>query len=239
MQQDNVFVEKNEIDLFKIFKTFKLHIKAVVLIMVISIVLGYAYTVAETKKYESTATMAVLYAGSENETNSGKYNFSYNVAETFVLFISERVVLDKVASKTGCDVETLKHNLTVKNSNLIIRVSYVDTNPQKARSILNEIINTAVRVANTKNIHGESEYNILANSLKVFSSASKANRISNSKKAILLALLIGILLSFIYLIICQAFDKHYRDVESIEEDLDLPVFATVPYYTFEERKHSR
>lgn len=232
-------IENEEIEIGKMLKQIKIHVKAIIVITIISMMLGYGYTITRTKMYVSKATMAVMYAGSENESQSGKYVFSANIVDTYVLFLSENVVLDKVSKKTGYSTGTIKNHLRVKSDNLIITLSYTDSNPKNAKIILDTIMDTAIKTANTKNKDGKPTYMLLSDGLKIFSKASKASPVSVLKKNMLVSFVVGIAISFGYILLSWLFDRKYKDVEEIEEDLDLPVFTAVPYYTFEERKRKR
>jgi len=239
MSQENFYIEEDEIDVSKIFKEFKAHIKAIAIIMVVTLLLGYIFTITRTKKYKSSATMAVMYTGATNESTYTNYSFSVNAVDTFVLFLSENIVLDKVEKKTGYKASKIKNNLTVENDNLIITLTYKDTNQKNAKIILDTVMNTAIEVANTKDKDGNPKYKMLMNNLQIFSSASKAKPISNLKRNMIIFFAGGLFLSCLYVLICWLLDRRYKDAEQIEEDLDIPVFTSVPYYRFDERKHKR
>lgn len=239
MAKNYVEVENVEIDFSKIFKQIKLHIKAITIIIMVALLLGYAYTATRTKKYESTATMAVMYTGGENESSYGKWTFSTNIVDTFVLFISENIVLDNVAEETGYTTEHLKKCFSVENKNLILYLSYTDTDPKQAENVLNIIMDTAISIANQEDASGKPKYEMLSDGLQIFSNASSATEVSMLGLNLLISFLIGCILAYLYVFICWIKDRKYKDTASIEEDLELPVFTSVPYYSFNERKHRK
>lgn len=236
--QDNNYMGNDEIDLSKLLKYFKAHIRAMIVIVIISLLLGYGYTATRTTVYKSNATVAVMYTGNGIESTSAKYAYSASIVDTYVLFLSENIVLDKVAEKTGYSVSEIKRNLDVKSDNLILSLSFKDTNKKNAKIVLDTVIDTAIDIANSQE-DGKPMYYLLTDGLKVFSSASEAKPIPILRRNMLIFFAIGILAAFGYVVLSWAFDRRYRDVEEIEEDLDLPVFTAVPYYTFEERKRQR
>lgn len=226
-----------EIDFVRFIEDAKIHYKMLIFIVIFALFLGMAFTVTKKRMYSSSATMAVMYVDSNTENNNNvNYAFSSNIVNTFVLFLSENIVLDKVSEETEIPVETLKSNLSVTSKDLIISLSYKDADPCIAHDVLNIIMETAIEIADEKNNSGKPVYSMLNGSLKVFSSASEAKPIPVFKRNMIIAFVCGCVVAVAYLFLLQLSDRKYRDAMEIEEDIQLPVFASIPYYHFEGEK---
>ena len=225
--------EEDAVDVMEVWTFVKKHLLGIIAIVVACLILGSAYSYFETPTYRSSATMAVMYDGTANESTAGKYTFSANIASTFVLFLSENVVLDEVSHITGYPVSTLKSHLRVQNTDLIIKLSYEDESPEKAQAILAYIMDNAILIADSVDENGAPRYKMLNNNLKSFSTASVASKVSHRQQHLMIAGVLGILLAGLYVLIGMLRDKTFKSAADIESLLNMPVLSQIPYYVFD------
>lgn len=237
LNKKSVSVAKEEIDLLLFLKNSVKHYKAIIAFILIFTLLGGFYASTLPPEYVTTSTMMVEYVGSSDESQSGKYAFSENIANTFALLITDNVVLNKVSKATGnkYSVSQIKSGLTVENERLLIHLKFKDTNKHNARIILNEVMKTAIKVADSKDKSGDPKYKILFDNLKILSEASSPKTISSSSKYIVFGFALGFVLSILYCVICILRDKKFNSAKQIEEILGIPVLTTVPFYNINGR----
>lgn len=233
MAYESKYKENDEVDLFDLFKVGLKKIRIVILIMVVSIVGGLIYSYFQEPEYKSTAVVAVMYDGTANESSTVKYAFSDNITNTFCRFMAENIVLDKVAKSSKYSVAQLKQNLEIQSSYLIINISYKDKNENTSKKILNDIVKTSMSIANSKDSSGEPKYKLLYDNLKVFSYASKPIKVSQDIKNLSVFVIIGLVISIIYIFIAYFSQKKFASITEVQELLEVPVLTSVPYYDFD------
>ncbi|MCQ2455469.1 MAG: Wzz/FepE/Etk N-terminal domain-containing protein [Clostridia bacterium] len=236
MQQYEKNSSEDVIDFLKIFKVFKINIKAVIAIVIVSLIFGIAFSATQKKTYTSTSSMAAMCSGTANDNSPEKYSFSANIAGTFALFIKQDIVINQVSEKTGIPTDTIKESLSSSADKLIINLSYKSEDPKTAQEVLTEIMKVSIDVANSKAEDGLSQYPMFEESLSILSSPSEAKAPSEIKHNMLYALIVGCVLAVLFVGIKWINDDRYKDPAEIETDLNMPVISTVFKYDFEERK---
>ena len=226
------FEEDDEIDLKEAFKVFLKYKKGFFAIVAVCTLLGVIYNFIKAPVYQSNATMAIMYDGANNESSSAKYVFSEYLCETVVIFIAEDVVMDKVAADYQVTSKAIKQGLSVSGESLIINLSYSASSPEASQSILNKIMETAIGVANEKNVDGTPKYKILNDNLCILSYAKEGEKVSSLFKMFVLAIGAGVLLGAAYVFICNAKNNKFRTTDEIEKELGLVVISSIPYYDF-------
>lgn len=207
--------------------------------------IGLTIALVEVPTYQSTGTMLVSYEStSQNLTQD--YTFSNYISNTFVVFLKENIVLDKVSERTDISVQELRDNLSVSNTALVIKVSYTNHDPEEARRVVDVVINTAQEVADTteKVLNEEGVlvdkpvYHLLYDNLKVFSPPKAGTRVSHVLRNTAIGFGAGVGVAFLYVLIRQMFDNTFKSSDEIERILNIPVLAGIPEYQFDDEKKS-
>ena len=214
------------------------HWIAILAFLVCCTAAGFIWSRVETPVYQSTGTMLVSYE-SGSATLTQDYTFSNYISSTYVSFIKEDVVMSKVSEKTNIPAGALKKATSVSNSNLIIKVSYSNSDKEKAQEIAQTIIDTAQEVANsTKEVDGVTKpvYHLLYENLTPLSAAKAGVKVSHTMRNTAIGLGAGVVLALAYVVIRELSDNTFKSTEEIERILDLPVLAGIPDYHFEDEK---
>ena len=216
------------------------HWIAIVCFIVACTAAGFIWSRVETPVYQSTGTMLVSYES--NTTNIAQdYTFSNYISGTYVVFLKEDVVLEKVADKLDNEVtiKQLRTNTSVKNDSLVLKVTFTASNRDTAKKVVQTIIETAQEVADTTYVENEVEkpmYHLLYDNLKVLSPAKDATKVSHTLRNTAIGLGAGVVLAFLYVLIRELSDHTFKSTEEIERMLNLPVLAGIPEYHFDDEK---
>ena len=216
----------------------KKHIIPIIAFIVVFTIGGYIVDRVLPPTYKSSGSMMVSYDSSSGAITSD-YTFSNYITSTYVAFIKEDAVLDKVSERVGVPTGTLKGKMKVTNTALLINVSYEDSDPDKAMEIANVIIDTAQEVADsTILVEGEEKavYHLLYDNLKVLTYAKKGGKVSHTTRDLAIGFALGIVLAFIYVVMMESFDNRFKSSEDLERTLGIPVLAGIPEYMFEDEK---
>ena len=211
------------------------HWIAILAFLVCCTAAGFIWSRVETPVYQSTGTMLVSYE-SGSATLTQDYTFSNYISSTYVSFIKEDVVMSKVSEKTNIPAGALKKATTVSNSNLIIKVSYFNSDKDKAQEIAQTIIDTAQEVANSVKDDGKPVYHLLYENLTPLSAAKAGVKVSHTMRNTAIGLGAGVVLALLYVVIRELSDNTFKSSEEIERTLNLPVLAGIPDYHFEDEK---
>lgn len=216
------------------------HWIAIVCFIVACTAAGFIWSRVEPPVYQSTGTMLVSYES--NTTNIAQdYTFSNYISGTYVVFLKEDVVLEKVADKLDKEftIQQLRSNTSVKNDSLVLKVTFTASNRDTAKKVVQTIIETAQEVADTTYIENEVEkpvYHLLYDNLKVLSPAKDATKVSHTLRNTAIGLGAGVVLAFLYVLIRELSDHTFKSTEEIERMLNLPVLAGIPEYHFDDEK---
>lgn len=202
---------------------------------------GFIWSRVEKPVYQSTGTMLVSYES--NTTNIAQdYTFSNYISGTYVVFIKEDVVLEKVSEKLNGEftIPQLRSSTSVKNDSLVLKISFSASDKETAKKVVQTIIETAQEVADTtyvdENGKEKPTYHLLYDNLKVLSPAKDATRVSHTLRNTAIGAGAGVVLAFIYIVIRELSDHTFKSTEEIERMLNLPVLAGIPDYHFDDEK---
>lgn len=221
--------EKNdEISIADLYGYVKSYIVYIVLISIIFGLGGYLYTKLMVKPvYESSATLIVNNRkdeGSSSITND-EINSAKNLANVYGIIIKSDAVMQPVVTLTESTLTSQalarKVTVTAVNNTQIIKVSVRDTNPEKARLYANEIINIAPEIIVDM---------VEVGSAKVVSYPQvPTSPVSpNTRMNVLIAGVMGLLLSSGFVVLRQLLDKTFKSVDDIEDELGVPVIGVIP-----------
>lgn len=215
--------EINLKDLFNYFLSKKLYIAIITLLVVL---LGLVYSnFFKTPMYKSYTTMLLTKESDSSTITSNDITLNRNLVDTYSEIIRSRKIASKVINNLRLDysVEKLKSRISVSsiNETEIIKITVVDEDSELAMDIANEI----ARVFKTEIVK---LYNI--QNVGVVDAAEEAGSPYNinAMKSLLLALIIGLVLSFGLVFVMYYFDTTIKSPEEVEEKVGISVIGRVP-----------
>lgn len=243
MRNDNTVLTIDEeqsegLSLKDIYYIAKKHIIVIAIIIFVCTLAGFIVDRVTPPTYSSRGSMMVSYEGSGTSITTD-YNFSNYITETYVEFIKENAVLDKVSEKVNIPVTTIKKQMDVSNKALLISVTYQSSDPDEAKTVANAIMDTAQEVADSVIIVDGNEkpvYHLLYDNLKVLTYAKKGTKKSHLTRDVGLGFAFGLVVAFLYVFLKERFDTRFKSAEEIEKTLGIPVLAGIPNYEFEDEK---
>ena len=121
--------EEEGLSILDIFHIIKKHIIVIVISFIALTAIGFVLGYTRKPKYTASTTMLVS-TNMEDVAITTQYSYSKAIADTFISFVKEPVVLKATAQELNVKYETLKNNLSVKqvDSSLILKVSYTTLN---------------------------------------------------------------------------------------------------------------
>lgn len=214
-----------EIDLKELFDYFNTKAKTIILIIILIVIAGNAYTILTRKPMYKSDTTIVLVSESNTQNNFTDLQMNKNLVDTYSEIIKSRKVLNPVIKNLNLkySYNELKEKVSVSpvTNTEIIRVSVSDKNPKKAKEIANEIGNVF-----TEKI--QKIYNL--NNVSIVDKAIKAKSPYNINyiKDNVIYLAIGLVLSCGLIFIKFYFDTTIKTSEEIENKLGLTIVGIVP-----------
>lgn len=232
-----------ELDLKEILNMFWHRKTQIILITLIFIVIGVIYTIGFTTPMYSSSTTLLLAGGESGEGQSSTNSITTTditinskLVSTYSELVKRKIVLGQVISNLGIDVseESLKDNISVtavKDTELI-EIAVTTENPEYSAKIANE----TAKVFSEK--VGEL-YNI--NNVHIIDEAEVNNSPSNinHQRDIVIAALIGIVVSIIYALVANMLDTTIKTSDEIEKIYKVPVLASIPMCEIESNKNRR
>lgn len=236
--------EDEGLSLKDLFLIVKKHIIAILAFVVVATAGGMGYAIVKDKTsptYKASSTMLVQLETSDSSVSiTNQYSFSNYIAQTFVSFIKDDVVLDPVAAEYNYTVKHIKSNLSISQTSgtLVLGLSYVDKDPEIAAKVLNSVMASTETVSKTEDSSGQPKYKLLNNNIKTLSEATKekAVKTSSKTKTTLIFAAVGVVLAFVYVLLREIFDTSFRSTEDVEKELGAPVIAAIPDYEFDDEK---
>jgi capsular exopolysaccharide synthesis family protein len=205
----------------------------IILIMIISITVGYFYSyVCVIPKYRSTTTLLLAQISDEQDDNTVKQSeitdlsMTSTLLEPYISLIESKKVLEKVISNLELDM-TYSQMLSMLNvseeNTAMLSISVSSENPILAEKIANEVAN--VFTEQSKEIFNITNVNII----------DKAEREStpyniNHTKDFAIFIMLGVFLSCGLVLMIYMLDTTIKEEEDIENELNLPVLGTIPVF---------
>lgn len=206
-----------------------------IIFFVVFTALGFAFGKTRKPQYTASTTMLVS-SNIEDVSITTQYSYSKAIADTFISFVKEPVVLKTTAQELNVSYETLKNNVSVKqvDDSLIIRISYTSLSEEKSIEYVNKIAENVIKTANSKNEANEDNYPLLVGCINVLSSADSATVSTSTMKYTVVGAALGLVFAIGYAYIAHICNKHFSSTEEIERLLGLPVLAGIPEYKFKD-----
>ena len=230
-----------ELDLKELFNIFWNKKLQVILIIAIFVVIGIIYTIGFVEPvYESSTTLVLAKSEDSNDSASDSESITQTdvtlnqkLVATYSEIVKSKKVRRKVISNLEIDMdeEELKKNVSVTSveDTEVIKIIVKDKNPTNAAKIANEI----AKVFPTE---VSSIYKI--NNVYILDEAEVAQGPSNINhvRDIVIFAFIGLVISFVYVLVGNMFDTTVKTVEDIEKSFKIPVLVSIPVYNFDSEK---
>lgn len=221
-------------DLFKAFLKYWYIIAVTVLIGVVA-----AYIMAFqiiTPKYR--ATTEAIVRGKPSATGEYTTREAITYVDTIEAFIKSDAVLEQVYANINDQGEVITlgqigSGLTTSKSaqSVILKISFIHEDRNLAVKVVNEIFNTAYKLANSSTESADNEYDFFEGTFIIMTSAKKGVYYSPNKP---LYLMVGFLLGGIVgagiILIIDLNRNTYRSKQDIEHELNIEVIGVIPEY---------
>lgn len=226
-----------ELDLKQLINIFWNKRKQILMVVLVCIILGAAYSFLFVKpKYKSYTTIlltkfqAEIVDGQEIKTTETitqtDLTLNQKLITTYSELIKSKNVLREVIKNLGIthSEDALKSKITVSaiEDTELIQISVVDADPVIAKQIANETARVfAKKVAEIYNINNV--YTVDAAEI------SDVPYNINHIKDILIFAVIGVVISAVYVLIANMLDTTIKSQEDVENTLELTVLASIPF----------
>ncbi len=218
--------ELNLKDLLKYFLSKWLILFIVIAVCVVSICI---YTIFfKTPMYQSYSTVVLAGINSNSDSTSitqSDVTLNKNLISTYQEIIKSRRIMNQVIENLGLNISyeslTSRVSVTSENDTELIRITVTYENANTAKLIVDEI--AKVFSTEIKDI-----YNI--QNITVIDKGEVSNSAYNINiaKTLVLAVLIGFVLSAAIIFIMFYFDTTIKSVDEVEEKVGLPILGTIP-----------
>lgn len=219
-QQEEMEIDLKEI-LFELLAHWKMIILSTVLVAAIAFVVSKFIMVPQ---YESTAQLYVL-SKSTSITSLTDLQMGTNLTKDYIVVVAGRPVIDQVIENLNLDEDYASLSVQVKVSNpsdsRILEITVTDPDPQRAKSIADEIATVAAKYIHAK--MDQDPPNIIQAGY-----ADGAPVSPSIGKNTLLGALVGFILAAAIVIISYLMNDSIYTTEDIEKKLGLQVLGTLP-----------
>ena len=223
-----------EIDLKELIGIFWDKKSTIILLVAISMVLGFIYTsFILVPKYSSTTTLLLAQASGKEDGGSittTDITLNSKLISTYSKLATSTGVVRKVIENLGIDdsEESIKSSVSVtaEEGTDIIKITVTNTDPEKAAQIANETANVFIErvkeLYKIDNIH-------TVDPAEVKTTPSNVNH----TKDIIIFGAIGFVLAAGYIFVVLMLDNSIKTQEDIEKSMHIPVLANIPVYNEE------
>ena len=228
-----------EVDLKELFFVFWGKLWIILLSGIVLGIAAYFYTsVMITPQYASDGTVYILTRSNSNQqVTTGDLNMSAQLTSDFEELIISHTVLDEVIEQIdyeGLTFGSLKNKITVTNrtDTRILQITVTDPDPLMAKAIVDKVIE--ISSEKIKSIMDIEAVNL------VDEGTLNSTPVSPSyKKNVLIAVLIGIVITSAIVIVMYLLDDKIHTGEDIEKYLGLSVLGVIPEVSNEKKKMRR
>ena len=234
-----------------IFFLIKRNILLILIVTILSVLAGGIYAFGIKKPVYSAEATAVVQAepNSTNVNEATSYSYSVALANTFNKIIKSITVINEAADQLIEAKEyteeqrtslknKLKNNVSVSSdtSSLMLTLTAKSVDPEEAILLVNALLKATITVVdqhavdeNGVEIPDEYNYIILANKLKVLSEASIETTVQKSNKLIIVvvACMIGVIISFGIILIKYLSDDTYTSKDAFEKTFNINILSSI------------
>ena len=223
-----------ELDLKKLINIFwnkRLHI---IVISLIAIIIGtiYSFYFVDPKYEAYTTVVLVKDASAVGEETSGQtitssdVGLAQNLIGTYSKLVKSKNVLRQAINNLQINEteDTLKNKITVSEieDSEMIKITVKDENPVKAMKIANEVTKvfakTVADIYKINNVYTVDEAEEPITPCNI-----------NHVRDIVIFLVIGLVISIIYVLITNMFDNTIKDADDIESNSELITLVSIPF----------
>lgn len=227
-----------ELDLKKLIGIFwnkRLHIMVITLITVIIGTIYSFYFI--TPKYQSYTTLVLVKATEDDETKAKNLTASdVGLAKSLIGTYSQMVKSKSVLRPTINNLQinesedslAKKVTVTEVNDTEMLKITVKDEDPVKAMKVANEL--TKVFADKVSEMYVDNVY-ILDEAEESITPCNV-----NHVKDVLIFLVIGLVVSAVYVLISNMFDTTIKDSDDIEDNTDLTALVSIPFVNDEKQK---
>ncbi len=217
-----------DIDIKRILEIILSKKLLIVLILLFSILFGYAYSYYY-KKPEYKSSVTILLVADENKTNKELTQTDLNINNGLISTYSSIAKSTNVVQKT---IENLELNMSASSlqkkveakqidSTQFLKISVTNANPELAKNIANELANVFTQqikeIYNLQNISIVDEAEVEQNPCNV-----------NHMKDIIMFAFAGLFLAMVSVVAIFMFDDTIKSEEDIEKNVKLKAIGTLP-----------
>lgn len=222
-------MEKYEdVDIKRIFDIIFSKKIFIILIIILSITLGYVYSYYY-KQPEYKSSVTILLVADENkadkELTQTDLNINTSLISTYSSIAKSTNVMQKTIDNLGLDISTskLQKNIEVNqiDKTQFLKITVKDSNPEIAKNIANEL--SRVFTEQIKEI-----YNLANISIVDEAEIENAPCNINHVKDIIIFTFAGLIVSIITIVIIYFFDDTIKDEKDIEKNIKLRNIGTLP-----------
>jgi capsular polysaccharide biosynthesis protein len=216
-----------EIDLREIFHNIRRRWRIIVLITALSVIISafFSFFILQ-PQYESSAT--ILVGRTQGEFTQDVYQdviLSEKLVKTYGEIMKTSTILDQVIINQGLNTSagSLAQRISVSTvgDSELLRIRVVDGSPLTAANIANEI--SRVFIIKIKEIMKVDNVSIIEEA------STPVNPIKPNKKMnVLIAGVLGFMVSIFIVFIIDYLDNTIKTTEDIEKHLELPVIGSIP-----------
>lgn len=229
-----------ELDLKKLINIFwnkRLHI---IVISVIAIIIGTIYSFYFVEpKYEAYTTVVLVKDATTGEDSSGQtitssdVGLAQNLIGTYSKLVKSKNVLRQAINNLQINEteDTLKNKITVSeiDDSEMIKITVKDENPVQAMRVANEV--TKVFAKTVSDIYKINNVYTVDEAEEPITPCN-----INHIRDIAIFLVIGLVISIIYVLIANMFDNTIKDADDIETNSELITLVSIPFVNEDSKK---
>ncbi len=222
-----MLVKEEIIRIEDIIDALKSKWQMIVIAMLITTIIAAAAAFFFVKpKYEASTKLFIGKEASGQSTyNSSDVQMYQNILKTYVDIIKTDDLINSAIEGKDVDKDSsqIKSSLTVEplTGTQIIKVSYVSTDKNECKTVVENIANEFVSKSTTRISNADVQ---IIDTVKLPQSPISPNK----KLYILVGALVGLLAGCVVVILQEFLDNTFKDKEQVESILDIPVIGVIP-----------
>lgn len=222
--------EYETIDLLEILRLLKKNLLVILAVTILLAVAGYLVsTFAMTPQYEASATLIVNsredQAAAQAPITNDQLTSATKLVDTYAVILTSDTVLDKTISNLNLNMSynDLVERVRIEsvNSTQVMKITVKDTDPERARAIVADIVEQAPEII---------IQTVKAGSVEIISQAkAEPEPVSPSKaKNTVLAGMLGLAISVGIVILRYLLNNKFMTDDDITNKLGLTVLGVIP-----------
>ena len=222
--------EYETIDLLEILRLLKKNLLVILAVTILLAVAGYLVsTFAMTPQYEASATLIVNsredQAAAQAPITNDQLTSATKLVDTYAVILTSDTVLDKTISNLNLNMSynDLVERVRIEsvNSTQVMKITVKDTDPERARAIVADIVEQAPEII---------IQTVKAGSVEIISQAkAEPEPVSPSKaKNTVLAGMLGLVISVGIVILRYLLNNKFMTDDDITNKLGLTVLGVIP-----------